>query len=163
MVKSRKVVYKTTNNKANKKLDNLASSMQKPLMAITSVFPFSFFPDSIVVDKKKVDVIHRSFFATKRVFTIFIDDIRTVRVSNGLFFATIRFEVKGFEQNPQPVKYLRKHEAKKIRDLIIGLVTTDMEDIDISKIPEKQAKKKLTKIGRVLKRKRKRKAGSKKK
>lgn len=118
-------------------------------MKISSVFPFDLFPDSIIVDQKKVDIIHRGFLAIRRVFTVFIEDIRTVRVSNGLIFASIRFELKGYEQNPDPVRFLKKQEANKLRNLIIGLCTSEIEDIKIRKVPEKKAKKQLTKIGKI--------------
>lgn len=135
--------------KSEKELNVLAKTVEKPLMQISSVFPFDLFPNSIVVDKKKVDIIHRYFFWSKRVFTIFIHDVRTVRVDNGPFFANVSFEVKGFEQNPEPVPYIKKSEAEKLRKLVIGLCAADSENIDIENIPDERAKNKLKKIGKV--------------
>jgi hypothetical protein len=152
---NKKIVYESKQTKAGKKLDKLADSLEKPLLSVSSVFPFTIFPDSIVVDKKKVDIIHRDFFQSRRVFTIFIEDIRTVRVSNSLLFATVSFEVKGFEQNPQPVRFVRKEEASRLRCLIIGLCTSEIEDISLDKVPVKKARKKLTKIGKLLRRRKK--------
>lgn len=148
MNKNKQITYQSK-PKPVKRLEKLAENIQKPLMKVSSVFPFTLFPDSIVVDKKKIDIIHRDFLATRRVFTIFIEDVRTVKVSHGLLFACVRFEVKGFEQNPQPVRHLRKHEANNLRNLIIGLCASEIEDININKVPAQKAKKQLRKIGNL--------------
>lgn len=148
MNKKSQTIYQSK-PKPIKKLKKLAENTQKPLMRVSSVFPFDLFPNSIIVDKKKVDIIHRDFFANRRVFTIFVEDIRTVKVGHGLIFACVRFEVKGYEQNPPPVAYLRKNEATKLRSLIIGLCTSEIEDININKVPAQKAKEQLRKIGKI--------------
>ena len=102
----------------------------KILMRIHSVFPFDLFPDTITLQKDKIDIIHRPFFFTKEVFTVFINDIRTIRINSGPFFATLSFELKGMmeEQNPEPISFLRKKSAKKIRKLALNLCVSQSKN-----------------------------------
>ncbi len=92
-------------------------------MKIYSVFPFDLFPDTISLQKDKIDITHRPFFFTKEVFTVFINDIRTIRITSGPFFATLSFELKGMmeKQNPEPISFLRKKSAQKIRKMALNL------------------------------------------
>lgn len=95
----------------------------KEIMRIRSVFPFDLFPNTIILKKNKIDIIHKQFFFTKQVFTVFINDIRTIEISNDPFFASLSFELKGMthEQNPEPVRFLRKSRARKFRKLALNL------------------------------------------
>jgi hypothetical protein len=103
---------------------------KKPLMKIHSVFPFDLFPNTIALQKNKIDIIHRHFFFTKEVFTVFINDIRTIRIHSGPFFATLSFELKGMteEQNPEPISFLRKKNAHKIRGLALKLCVSQSKN-----------------------------------
>lgn len=98
----------------------------KEIMRIRSVFPFDLFPNTIILQKNKIDIIHRPFFYTKQVFTVFINDIRTVKINSGPFFASLSFELKGMvdEQNPEPIHFLRKKSAQKLRKLALNLCIT---------------------------------------
>jgi len=95
----------------------------KVIMKIHSVFPFDLFPNTIVLQKDRIDIIHRPFFFTKEVFTVFINDIRTIRINTGPFFASLSFELKGMmeEQNPGSIRFLRRKSAQKIRKLALDL------------------------------------------
>lgn len=102
----------------------------KVLMKIHSVFPFDLFPNTIILQKNKIDIIHRPFFFTKEVFTVFINDIRTIRINSGPFFATLSFELKGMmeEQNPEPISFLTKKSAQKIRKLALNLCVSQAKN-----------------------------------
>ena len=68
-----------------------------------------------------------------------------------MFFATLRFEVKGLDHNPEPMHFLNKSDAQKVRNLILGICTTKRKNIHLKKISnkDKALKKTLQKIGKV--------------
>jgi len=101
----------------------MVSDKDKVIMKIHSAFPFDLFPNKIVLKKNKIDVIHRPFFYARNVFTVFISDIRTIIISTGPFFATLSFELRGMnnDQNPNPIRFLRKKDARQLRKLALSL------------------------------------------
>lgn len=119
----------------------------KKIAQIKSVFPFDLFPNTISLDKQKIDIVFYRFPAFRKVFTLFYEDVRTVKIIEGLFFATLYFELKGYEQNPEPIRLLKKDQANKIRRLILGLCVATKEKAKIKKGPK--TKKILRKIGKV--------------
>src|SRR5687767_8473081 len=79
-----------------KKLDVLTTETESVIYQVASVFPFQLFPDKIIVDKNKVTIVRKQLLY-KRIFPILLEDIRTVKVTRGPFFASIEFEVSGYE------------------------------------------------------------------
>lgn len=144
-----------TNNQTNQKnesstsMDTLVKNSSRPLMQVKSLFPFKIFPDSISVDRNKVDIVHTLFISSKQVFTILIEDIRTVELSFGILTATITFEVTGYEQNPDPVKHIPRDLAMQMRCLILGLATTRREGLNLDEYDDKTLIDKALAIGRT--------------
>lgn len=48
--------------KANLELNSLADNSQRTVFRCHTVFPFTLFPDTIVVDQNKVDIIYGKLF-----------------------------------------------------------------------------------------------------
>jgi hypothetical protein len=78
-----------------------------------------------------------------------IKNILGVTVSSGLFFSTLNIEVIGFEENPEPVKYLLNEDARKIKRIITGLIACAREGIDTSEINYSELIRKTEEIGRL--------------
>src|SRR3989344_8695793 len=114
----------------NDKLNGLITRAHRILIKVNTVFPFDFFPDTIIVDANKIDVIRRPFFFTEEIYTLLIRNINYVSVYHSLFFATLSIEVNGFEQNPPNVNYLWKNDAVRIRNIVLGLLACAKENID---------------------------------
>jgi hypothetical protein len=130
-------------------LHDLARGAEEVLFECTTVFPFTLFPDQIKVYPNKIDVIDRIFFFSKSVVTILIQDLQTVEIDTDLFFASIRFEWKGYERAPIVVKFLPKVAALRLRQMIMGLVTARREGVPLQKIDTPTIKEEATKIGDV--------------
>src|SRR5690606_20227287 len=96
-------------------LEQIVETSQKVLMRVKSVFPFQFFPDTVIVDPTKVDIIYSDFFWHRFVFTIPITAIKLIKINVGLFFATLLNEVDGYETNPDAVTFFPRNEAIKLR------------------------------------------------
>ncbi|HEX7018121.1 MAG TPA: hypothetical protein VF209_04410 [Patescibacteria group bacterium] len=103
------------------------------LWRASTVFPFTLFPDEVVVSLSSVDIVYRPFFFSKQVFPILIKDLVTVTVSTNLLFGSLSLEVRFQEQNPPDVNYLWKDDALRLRRIITGLLTAYKEGVDLSK------------------------------
>lgn len=116
------------------KFHDLIEDVRRPLFTVSSVFPFHLFPDSIIIDEHKINVIIREFFWSGRVLSIYIQNISDVFIDKSVFFATIKIVDKGYIENFVSVSYLWKKEAAKARNIIQGLVIAEKEGIDLTKI-----------------------------
>jgi len=130
-----------------KKLNALADQTQTTLIEVSSMFPFTIFPNTIRVDQNKADIIWRQFFTVETVFSMLLSNINGIHISESLFFAALTFEVTGYETNPEPIKYLPKNQARQVRRILLGLITAHKEGIDMSKIPDDVILQKVEEIG----------------
>lgn len=138
----------------SQKLDKLIAKSRRVIFEADTVFPFDFFPDTIRVDENKVDIIGRRFFAEKHLVSVLIGEIKTVKLSTGPFFATITLDLKRPPRREddflvQPINYLWKRDAVRIRRIILGLIVANEEKIDIGKIQISELVRKLEEIGKA--------------
>lgn len=140
------VIYQQTTpkNKDTQKLQAMASGTDEVLLEISSVFPFQLFPDTVILDKNKVSIVHRALLF-KRIFPLLYTDIQTVRVNKSILFSALEFEVRGYDRNPRPVTHLDPLEAEKAERYILGLVNAKRERVDLSRVDG--IKKTLAKLG----------------
>lgn len=71
-----RVVAPSENDRQLKKLNNLINNSHRILYEAASVFPFDFFPDRIVIDENKINIIHGVFFYSNKIFTILLEDVK---------------------------------------------------------------------------------------
>src|SRR5690606_31028444 len=128
-------------NKQKETIRSLQKGTEGILCKVKAVFPLQLFPDSITVDSNKIDIIYREFFWTKYIFTILHEDLRTIKVSTVPFFATVYFEVKGYEDNPRPVRFLWSEDAVRLREVIIGLNKAIKKKVEVEELPNGKAVK----------------------
>lgn len=131
------------------KLDKVLKASNRILFHAKSVFPFDLFPDEIIIDENKVDIIYGLFVATKEIFSIPHKSINSATSTTGLFFGSVKIEVTGYEGNPDPIKMLKNEDALKARRMINGLVTATRMNIDLSKLNIKELRDKVEEIGRA--------------
>lgn len=116
-------------------------------MHVKAVFPFTLFPDEVVVTRNQVDIVYRTFFFTNRVFPIQMKDILNVVLTNSPFFSALTFEIRGYEKNPRTITYLPKSAAQEAQQLIMGIVTCYKHNIDISKLSAAEILQQVATIG----------------
>lgn len=129
------------------KLNTLVNNASDLIFEIKAVFPFDWFRDSIVVDKTKVNLIYRNFFFSKKIFPILIKDIRNVTIDTNPFFASLTFEIKGYELNPQTIKHLQRGQAFRAHNIIMGMVACDREGVDLTNLSKDEILQKVEQIG----------------
>lgn len=142
----KRTVKETEEKEEIDKLEDLVRGSGEVIYEISSAFPFQLFPDKIIIDKNKVNIVRKDLFF-KRVFPIFHKDIMTVKVNRGILFATMEFEIKGYETNPGPVTFLWPYEATRAKQYILGLMDAKKEKVDLTKVSAEKVKKKFREIG----------------
>jgi hypothetical protein len=100
----------------------------------------------MIIDATKVTLVYKSLFY-KHIYPILYSDLLSVRVTRGLLFASLSFEVRGFEENPTPISHLWPEHAGKAERRIMGLLSAKREYIETSKIPTKKLAEEAKKIG----------------
>jgi len=116
----------------------------------SSVFPFQLFPDEIVVDKNKVNIINRIFFGSEMVHSIAIDQISDVALETGPLFATLRFKNKTAPFEETSIQYLPKSQAQEMQRIVQGLMLASQEKIDTTYVRNDELKERAEESGKVV-------------
>lgn len=133
----------------DERLDRLVEKSQKILLKITTVFPFTLFPDDVIIDPQKVNIIKREFFFSERIHSVFIRDISDVFIDTSIIFAGLRIIDRGFTENSIDINFLWRDEAIKARRIIQGLVVAHRQGIEMDKIETVNLIKKLEELGKT--------------
>lgn len=116
------------------KFESMVKTSDRELFRLSTIFPFDLFPDEVVIDVDKVSVITGVFFFSKRIHSVFIQDITDVFVDSTLIFATLEIVDSGFVENSIKIKPISRTEAMRARKIIQGLIVAKKQEIDLSKI-----------------------------
>lgn len=135
-----------------KKVDFLIKRSDEVVYRIKSVFPFDFFPDEVIVDRTKIDILYGMFFATREIMSILIENIYEVTIDYSLFFATLRFRVIGYQVDPPPIYFLKKNEAIRLRHIVTGLILAHKDKLDLRELTIEEVRDKMERIGTARKR-----------
>lgn len=119
-----------------KKFDAVVHGTNHVLLTIKAVFPFDFFPDRVVIDSNKINVIRKSFFLTEKLHSISVKNITDVYVQTAPFFGALHIMDNAVANNVIIVKYLWKRDAEKARRLIQGLLEASKHEVDIHMVSE---------------------------
>jgi hypothetical protein len=137
-------------HESSARLETLFQKASRTLFRAKSVFPFDPFPDEVIIDDNKVDIVYGLFFFTKKVFTIPIHTLNGAVATADLFFGTLTIEISGYNENPQPVRFLRGADAMRARRLINGLIIAYKEGVDIELIETERLRKTIEEIGTAI-------------
>ena len=110
---------------------------------------FDLFPDNLTIDSNKVNVVTKSFFASGRVHSIYIENVMDVFVEAGPIFASLKLVDKGFIENTVEVHYLKKSDAYIARRIIQGLVVAVKDKIDLAGIEGDEFARKIEELGQA--------------
>lgn len=138
----------------SEKFEKLIQKSDRVLLRIKSVFPFELFPDTIVIDESKVNIIHRIFFWTAAIQSIPIAHIQDIEVDTSVLFATLKILPSGFSvvsmtENWLKVNYLWRNDALRARRIISGLLIASREGVDLIKVDSINFVKKIEQLGKI--------------
>ena len=124
------------------------------IMRTQSIFPFSLFPDTLVIDTTKVTISRKQLFATEFVATIPLKDLADVTMQTALFFGSVMIKYMPQTESlgmgrPIDVKILnlKRKDAIKAKNILKGALVAKAEEIDIAKLPPEEVVKVLEKFG----------------
>ncbi len=133
---------------AEHQMHDLIKGMHDVLLSATTVFPFTLFPDTVIIDRQKLTVTHRVFFAVAEVMSIQIEDILNVTADVGPFFGSVKILTRFFDpERPYTVNYLWRSDALRIKRIMQGYITVQQQRIDCDPLPTKELVHMLEQIG----------------
>lgn len=135
--------------KQKQKINDLVDVSHQILLHIKAVWPFDFFPDEIMVDINKVDVVKKYFFWSERRHSVFVKDISDVFVETSILFASLNIIDSGFAENIIQISFLKKDEAIRARKIIQGIVVAAKQGVDLSKLELQDLLVKIEELGKM--------------
>lgn len=137
----------TNLQETKEKLEKIAK--QSKLLAKTrAIYPFQLFPDEIYIETDKITVVHRTLWF-KTVHPIPIANLLSVTVTRGFLFASISFEITGFEKNPGDITHLWPKDAALTKRYIVGLIQALRQNVDLSEISPAEVREYIEEIGKT--------------
>jgi hypothetical protein len=127
------------------------------LFRADTVFPFTPFPHTIILDREQLTIIQRVFFKVAKTTSIRVEDILSAEVAVGPFFGSLSvvsryysYQFAGGETSEKApsIKYLWKHDAQKVHKLIQGYIIARLKEIDCSKVPKDKLIEMLYELGK---------------
>lgn len=116
----------------------LANQSIPLLFKVKSVFPFDFFPDTLLVDYNKITIIHKEFFFIEQTVNADVSDILNVEVDTTPFFASLKITTRALTAPPLRISFLRKKDGRKARQIINGLLAAHANNAEVGeKNPER--------------------------
>lgn len=136
-------------SETRRKVKEIVGQAHEPIFKATTVFPFTLFPDTVIIDRTKLTVTHRVFFRVAEIIGIKIEDILNVTPNVGPFFGSILIHTRFFDPaKPYAVNYLKREDALKIERIMHGYSIALEKNIDCSAIETKELAKMLDRLGR---------------
>lgn len=129
------------------KLDGLVKKSNDHLLTISTVFPFTLFPNLVHIDPDKVTVTFKEFFASENFQTVLIKEITHLEVQTDLFFGSLKLRDSGDRAHVIFIKFLKKKEAEKARSIIQGLIVGTKQGIDFTQFEPQEVIKKVEELG----------------
>lgn len=149
MVQSGQIIFVSPKSEEEQKLNHIIESTGRELLRISTTFPFDLFPDQLVIDEDKVNIITKEFIGSEQIFTIPIKEIGDITVDIIPFFGTLKITDNRYKDAPISIKYFKKDDALKAGRIIQGLIKGMEKGIDFSKIDTSSLIKKLETLGKI--------------
>lgn len=131
------------------KLQNMSDLSSRVLLDINGLRPFDLFPDHLVIDESKITVTIRHFIKSGSSQSFPLSDIQDVVVEAMPFYATLKINISGYQDNPLTLGFLPTDKAYEAKRLIYGLQQALKEQIDITRVKDtEKVKKQLVTIGK---------------
>lgn len=116
-----------------RRLSDTIGNSRDILATANTVFPFTFFPDTVTIDREKLTIAHRIFFRVAEVMSIRIEDILNVIADVGPIFGSIKIQTRFFDPDkPYAIHYMKRGDALKFKRILQGYVIATQKKIDCS-------------------------------
>lgn len=141
-------INKSFQNGGNKNtMVNMTRGSKIILFKTKTVFPFTLFPDTIIIDLDKLNIIRKDFFWTKRINSINHEDILNITAECAPLFASLKITTRFFSNKPIVISFLKKSDAMLIRRLAHGLIIAHRKNIHLRDVETGLLLKQLKQLG----------------
>lgn len=118
------------------------------LVRATTVFPLTFFPDTVILDRTKLTVIRRNFFFSEDVMSIRIEDILNVSANIGPFFGSITIATRVMSTDDHFTIYnFWREDVMHLKHMIHGYVIARHNNIPCDHLTLEQLTHTLQELG----------------
>ena len=129
-------------------LQQLVERSHEILVKVDTVFPFTLFRDTVIVDRTKVTIIQRNFFWSEDVVSIRIEDVLNATVSTDLIFGSLNVASRVMNSTDHyRIKFFWKNDAMHLKHLIQGYVIAQHNNIQIAHLSKDELIKTLLELG----------------
>lgn len=130
------------------RLRNMARRSHEVLVSVNTVFPLTFFIDTVIVDRLKVTIIYRTFFFTAKTISIRIEDILNVTCSVGPFFGSVMISSRVMNSTDHfEVSRMWRYDAIFLKDIIQGYMIAIHNQVDTNQLSREELIEHLTELG----------------
>lgn len=112
-------------------VSDLIKKSNRCIISISSLFPWTLFPNTIEVEESRVTFIFRQLWASQS-HSVNIKDISNVIIQSSPFFATLQIVSRTFVENDITIGHLETKKAHRVQMIIEGLRTFAEHNIDTS-------------------------------
>lgn len=130
------------------RLRNIARRSHEVLVSVNTVFPLTFFIDTIIVDRTKVTIIYRTFFFTARTISMRIEDILNVTCSVGPFFGSVVISSRVMNSTDHfEVNRMWRYDAIFLKHIIQGYMIALHNKVDTDQLSREELIEHLAELG----------------
>lgn len=115
-------------------IEELAAHSQEVLFETTTVFPLTFFPDKVTIDRLKVSVTKRVFWMDKTTQSILHEDIANVSEHSVFFLGSVTITTRQVSLAPLTINSLKREDARRIRRILRGLSAARQKGVDLDSL-----------------------------
>lgn len=132
-------------------IKKLTQRSNEVLATAKTVFPFTLFPDDVVLDRTKITITKRDFFMTNRVISIRIEDVLNVSADFGPFFGSITVASRVLSSEDHfRIDYFWRKDAIHLKHMIQGYVIALHNKIECSHLNKDELIETLAELGHDL-------------
>lgn len=133
---------------AKQELKQAIAGSNEPLATARTVFPFTFFPDTITLDREKLTISKRLFLKASEVTTIRIEDIMNVTASVSPLLGSLKIATRYLNTDKTyNITNLHRKDALRLKWIIQGYIISIQKGIDTSSLGTKELVSHLVQLG----------------
>ncbi|MGB4758992.1 MAG: hypothetical protein WBP26_02955 [Candidatus Saccharimonadales bacterium] len=129
-------------------LKKTVSQSHEVLAKARSIFPFAFFPDTIIVDRTKITIVKSDFFFSSNTISIRIEDVLNVSIGLGPIFGTLTISSRVMNSTDHfTIEHFRRADAIHLKHLIQGYMIAQHNNISTSHLSREELIDTLCELG----------------
>lgn len=135
-----------TAEEAKQELREAITGSNEVLASATTVL--TLFPDTLTVDRAKLNVTHRTFFQAGEVVSMRIEDVLNVTATIGPFLGSVKITSRVLNsEDPFTIGKFWREDAMRLKHITQGYVIALQRDIDCSSLGTHELATMLERLG----------------